>query len=238
MRASLTETTRAVDACAWRHLLARYLGVALLLVLVGCAGGTPVNPSLTITDDTKIDEATKRGISVINSGADPYQLFSNTSQDANVRIGSNVILRSAALCLPKDELAFRVAKHNDATEDGAKQAAQDALNDINTRVHFVAVLQTTKGRDPTSVKFQMATPSGQIYPALALEKPEFIRDIVSSSDIPATTLYGYNVYFQSTGSPGYPALDTSASALTLIIQDSGAEARLTFTVPAPPVTSQ
>ncbi len=207
-----------------------FLLAALASLTLGCSGGTPVNPALLLTDPQEIEDATKRGINMINTGADPYAVYGHTTKDVNLRLGSDIIVRSAAICLPKDELAFQVAMGGNTTEDGAKRAADAAVQQINRQVKFTVVLQIAKSHKPEDVTFELLASDPKPYPPVTVEKPQFIQDVSSAldPDIPPMTIYGYNVSFSTTGSPGFPAIDTSVSTLTLMIESAGTSTKVSF----------
>jgi len=207
-----------------------FLLAALASLTLGCGGGPQVNPALLITDPQEIEDATKRGINIINTGADPYAVYGHTTKEVNLRVGSDTIIRTAAICLPKDELAFQVAMGGDATEDGAKRVADAAVQQINRQVKFTVVLQIAKSHKPEDVTFELLASDPKPYPPVAVEPPQFIQDISSAldPDIPPMAVYGYNVSFSTTGSPGFPAIDTGATTLTLMIESGGTSTRVPF----------
>lgn len=204
----------------------------LCLLMLGCSSGSTVNPALTLKDPQAIEEATKRGIALIKNGGDPYTLFGRTTKQINERLGKDIIVRSASLCLPKDELAFRVAMAGDPSEEGAKRAANAALPQINRQVRFTVVLQLAKTRNPEEVTFELTTNLTKPYPPVAVEPPELISELSSAldPDITPMAVYGYNVYFATTGSPGFPAIDDTVSNLTLAINADGATSRASFSL--------
>jgi len=207
------------------------LGLAALLPLLvaGCASNVNMNPALKV-EPKDMEAAKQRGVGLLNAGADPYSVYSWTTKSVNVRVSGDVVLQDAALCLPKDEIAFAIAKSGDKSEAGVNRAAEEAAQRASNEVKFSVVLQVAKAKDPTSVQFEMRTNTGQSYPPLAVEAPTFIRDIVSALDptAPPGALYGYDVRFPARGSPGYPPIDISVSSVTLVVKDGQSEGSADF----------
>jgi hypothetical protein len=203
--------------------------VAALLLAAGCGSKTKVHPALILTDQQQIEEATKRGIRMINGGVDPYTLFGKTTREINERLGGGVIVRSVSLCLPQDELTFRVVMAGDPSDEGAKAAADAALQQINRQVRFTTVLQIAKTTRPEDVEFELLTIGGKPYPPVAVEPPEFIAEVPAyDANSPAAAVYGYNIYFPTTGSPGFPAIGEGTMTLTLVTKAEGASTKVAF----------
>jgi hypothetical protein len=228
---------RGSDWFTWgRRLTPAYLRLFAALVLLpaglGCATAPKLNPALEITDPKAIEEATQRGIRVIQNGGDPYSLFNRTTKEVNLRLGTDVIVRTAGICLAKDELAFEVAMAGDPSPEGAERVADAALPQINRQVRFTVVLQLAKSHSPEDVTFELQTQQPKPYPALAVEPPQFMKEISSALDpaAPVSAVYGYNVFFGTTGSPGYPALDTGVTSLNLVISAGGASTQVPFSL--------
>jgi len=209
----------------------RLVGLAgLLCVLVaGCASNVDLNPALKV-EPKDMEAAKQRGVGLLNAGADPYSVYNWTTKSVNERVTSEVILQDAALCLPKDEIAFAIAKSPDKSEEAVNRVAEEAAQRASQEIKFSLVIQVAKTRDPRSVQFEMRTNTGQSYPPLAVEEPIFIRDVTSALDpsIPPGAMYGYDVRFPARGSPGYPPIDTSVSTVTLVVKDGTAEGTAEF----------
>ena len=211
-------------------------GCALAVCCSGCGRGPAIAPALTLKDPQEIEKATKRGINIITSGSDPYAVFGRTTKEVNQSIGQGVIVRTAAICLPKEELAFQVAAAGDSTEAGAKRVADAALRQINRQVRFTVVLQVLKSFKPEEVEFELcASGLAKTYPPVAVDPPEFVADVSSAldPDIPPMAVYGYNAYFPTAGSPGFPTIDVTVRQLTLVIKAGGASAEVPFMLPSP-----
>jgi hypothetical protein len=205
--------------------------LASLALGPGCGGGVQVNPALLITDPQEIENATKRGITLIGTKSDPYSVYNHTTKDVNQWVGSDIIVRTAAICLPDDELAFQVAMGGDTSEEGAKRIADAAIPQINRQVKFTVVLQITKSHKPEDVTFELLGNDPKPYPPVAVEPPQFVQDIPSlDPDKPTMAVYGYNVYFSTTGSPGFPALDASVAKLNLLIESGGTSVKVPFSL--------
>jgi hypothetical protein len=210
-------------------------GCALAVCSSGCSRGPAVAPALTLKDPQEIEKATKRGISIITNGSDPYIVFGKTTKEVNQSIGQGVIVRTAAICLPKEELAFQVAVAGDPSEVGAKRVAEAALRQINRQIRFTVVLQVLKSFNPEEVEFELlASGLAKSYPPVAVDPPEFVADVSSAldPDIPPMAVYGYNAYFPTVGSPGFPAIDITVVKLTLVIKAGGASTEVPFNIPS------
>jgi len=224
------------DWALWRRLpFCRLCLLAWLVpgILLGCAGSQGnVNPQLQITERKDITAAVDRGKSLW--GRDPYLVYQGRrTQQVNNRLSQNVIVRTAFLSMPADEVAFTVASLPAGSDDQTiKQAVDAAVEKINRQLKFVVVLQLLATADPKQIAFGMKTDTGQDYPPVATAEPQLLQQVPASPEDgePATSMYRYQVYFQTVGSPGYPALDTGVTDLYLTVKDSGAQEDVHFSL--------
>ncbi len=209
--------------------LLRIAALLLALVVVGCSSNVTLNSAFLI-EPKDVDKAQERGVSLLNSGADPYSVYNWSTKSVNERVSSQIIVQDAALCLPKDEIAFAIVKQGDASETAVKRAVNQAVKQVSSEVKFSVVLQVSSGRDPKTVQFEMRTNNGGVYPPLAVEEPVMLRAVASVLDptAPPSAMYGYDVHFPLRGSPGYPPIDTSVSTLYLIVRDGQSESKIPF----------
>lgn len=205
--------------------------LVLLSLLSGCGNQVELNPAL-VAQPEDIDRGTAVGKSLIANGADPYQAFAAQMQDVNVRVSADVIIRQAAACWPRSEIAFEIAKQGDASDAGVQKALSEALQYLQGEIRFVVVLQLPDSRDPASIDFEMRALNTK-YPPIAVEKPIFVREVSSAldPDMPPSSLWSYNVSFPISGSPGYPPIDVSVSSLTVAVKDGESEAEICFSLP-------
>ncbi len=203
----------------------------LPLLSVGCAKKPrTMNSVFQIADQGDIDQAVQRGKSYRGN---PYAVYSaNHQQDPNFRVSPNVIVHHAILCMPSDEVAFAVASLPATTSDDAiSQKVDAAIDDINRQVKFVVDLQLTQNADPNAISFEMLTNAvTHPYPPVLAVKPQLLNNLPGSpeGDVAAGSLYRYVIYFETIGSPGYPALDFSVSSLDLVVKDGNQQAPVHF----------
>jgi hypothetical protein len=203
-------------------------------MLAGCSDRESVHPALRVEDD-EFEKAVERGRTIAATGGDPYKAYSFGTQQVNLRVSPAVIVREAACCWPKDEVAFLIAKDANGDASAVDRIAKRVRAQAERDLKFTVLIQMPKTRDPTAaVEFAMRSSTGCIYPPLAVESPVFIRDVSSAldPDMPAAAIYGYDVHFPIQGSPGYPKLGPETSELTLIVKDGEAHASVTFSMPA------
>jgi hypothetical protein len=207
------------------------LFLALLPMVSGCGNQVELNPAL-VPQQEDIDQGTAAGKALIAAGADPYQAFSRLMQDINIRVSADVVIRQAAVCWPRAEIAFEIAEQGDASDTGIQKAVTEALFRLRSELRFVVVVQIPDARDPASVGFEMRALSTS-YPPVAVEKPVLIRAVSSAldPDMPPSSLWSYDVSFPISGSPGYPPIDTNTTFVTLVVKDGEAEGDITVTFP-------
>jgi len=205
------------------------VGASLCLLLSGCSGKERYHSALVATDED-ISRGTSRGKSLIASGADPADAYKSRMVDVNVRVSSDVILRSAGVCMPADEIAYQIALGGDSSDNGVRHAVTSALKTIERQVRTAAIVQVAKSRDPASVDFALRTSPGTDYPPIAVEKPTFLREVKLTYDstAPAAALYSYVILFPSRGGPGVPPIGPTVSSLSLVVQDGPYEGKATF----------
>lgn len=214
------------------RVLAVLVAGAFAVLVAGCGKQADIHSALRIEDED-LERATRQGCTLINTGADPYDAYARDFRDVNVRLSPHVILRSAACCWPQDEVAFQVAQRGDASEEGAKQAAREAVALTERVLKFAVVLQMPKDREPGSLDFALQTSAGQEYPALEVEAPYLIRDAKSyyDDDAPSSGMYYYIVKFPVRGGGGIPPIGPEVQTLYLIVRDGDLEATAEFMMP-------
>jgi len=206
----------------------------VLLALVGCSNREVLHPAFRL-EEKDYERAVERGRSLVSCGDDPYRAYSRAGQDVSLRVSPDVVVRQAACCWPKDEIAFAIAKQGDASDVGVARAAKQARKRVQREVKFSVVLQMPKARDPATISFQMRSSVGQVYPPIAVETPVYLRDVSSAldPDMPAAALYSFDVHFPIRGSPGYPPIGPEVSYLQLIVEDGDSQATVDFPMPQP-----
>lgn len=217
---------------AWLLALCLALVAAWGLSLAGCANSEAIHPGLRLEDED-FDKAVERGRSIVSCGDDPYKAYSFDTQQVNLRVTQDVIVREAACCWPADEIAFRIAKQADGDTTAVDRIAKQTRREVERDLKFSVLIQIPKSRDPSTLKFAMRSSAGMEYPPIAVEQPVYVRDISTALDpnMPASALYGYDVHFPIQGSPGYAPISPQISTLTLVVRDGNAEASVSFNMP-------
>jgi len=205
------------------------LAIALAVVVLGCSSNVNLNAAFVLQPQD-IEKATERGVSLLKQGADPYSVYNWSTKSVNERVSTDVVVQDAALCLPKDEIAFAIVKQGDPADSAVNRAVNQTVKQVSSEVKFSVILQLATTRDPNTVQFEMQSSAGGKYPPLAVEEPALIRQVSSALDptAPPSALYGYDVYFPLRGSPGYPPIDTSVTTLYLVVKDGQAESKIPF----------
>jgi hypothetical protein len=208
--------------------------LSLILAAGGCSSRETLHPALQVSDQD-MTRAVNRGKSTIASGGDPADVFKWRLMDVNVRISADVILRSAGCCWPQDEVCYQVALGGDRSDAGVRRAVNKALRTIERELRCVATVQVPKDRDPASVDFALRTNLGVEYPPVAVETPQWVRDISPTFDksAPPAALYYYVVRFPIEGGPGVPPVGPNVRSLSLLVRDGEAEGSATFDLPRP-----
>ncbi len=208
------------------------LVLAWLLMLAGCSGESSINPVFR-PDDTQIQRAITSGKNAILGGVDPNSLLTSQMIDVNLRVSSEVILRSAGCCWPTQEVAYQIASAGDSTDAGIRKAVNAAKRVIEREMKCVATIQLPMNRDPGSITFALRTNTAVEYPPIAVEKPVFVREVTSIYDpsAPAGALYLYVVRFPVRGGPGVPPVGPNVSSLNFVVKDGESEAQVNFPIP-------
>ena len=218
---------------AWLSLVLLAFTAAATLLLAGCSDRESIHPALRV-EDAEFEKAVERGRTIAATGGDPYRAYSFGTQQVNLRVTPDVIVREAACCWPKDEIAFLVAKQANGDASAVDRVAKRVRDQVERDLKFTVLVQMPKSVDPnTAIQFAMRSSAGSEYPPLAVEQPVFIREVSSALDpeMPASAIYGYDVHFPIQGSPGYPKLGSEISELTLIVKDGDAQALVPFSMP-------
>jgi hypothetical protein len=213
-------------------LLAVFAGAALALAAAGCGNREAVHPALRLTADD-VNFAAERGRSIAASGGDPYQVFSTSTKTLMITVSAGMVVREAGICWPADEVAFEVAKSGAQTEADARIAARQAARTAERELRFWIVAEVPKGRDPTDVQFSLTTNTGAEYPPLAVQPPQYLRDVASvlGSTETGAGLYSYDIRFSIRGGPGYPAIGPNVSTLSLVVKQGPLSAAIPFSMP-------
>ncbi|MFB3883432.1 MAG: hypothetical protein ACE149_19375 [Armatimonadota bacterium] len=207
-------------------------GAALAILLAGCSNRAALHPGLRVQSQD-VERATKRGQSMIAAGEAPEDAFAYRTVDVSERLSSDVIVRSAGICLPVDRLVYEIAKSGDASDRGVRRAVSQATRAADRELMFVASVQLSQGYDPATIQFWLMTNSGTRYPPIAVETPVLLREVRPSFDPTAgmANLYYYVVHFPVSGGPGVPPIGPEVTSLTLIVSDGTSEARVEFPLP-------
>jgi len=202
---------------------------SLALLLNGCSAKERYHSALVVLDED-ISRGTSRGKSLIASGANPSDAYASRVHDVNIRVSSDVILRSAGLGLPADEIAYQIAAGGDSSDAGIRRAVASALKTMERELKAMAIVQVSKTRDPASVEFVLRSSTGTEYPPIAVETPTFLRDVTATYDPTAiaAALYAYTIHFPSRGGPGVPPIGPTVRSIALLVKDGEYEARADF----------
>jgi len=205
-----------------------------LAALVGCSGKQRIHPALVLTDDD-ITRGISRGKSLITSGADPTDAFSFRMVDVNQRVSTDVILRSAGLCMPQDEVAYEVAANGDTSDAGVRKAVTQAVKRTERELRAIAIVQVAKARDPASIGFVLESNTRVKYPATRIEAPTYIRDVSPgfAAAEPPAAMYFYTVFFPVRGGPGVPPVGPTVRSLSLAVKDGDFEGYTEFALRSP-----
>lgn len=207
--------------------------VSLAVSLSGCSAKERYHSALVVMDED-ISRGTSRGKSLVASGANPSDAYASRMDDVNLRVSSDVILRSAGIGLPADEVAYQIAVGGDSSDAGIRRAVTNAIKAMERELKAVAIVQVSKTRDPASVDFTLRSSTGTEYPPIAVETPAFLRDVTAAYDptAPASALYTYTIHFPSRGGPGVPPIGPTVRSISLLVKDGEYEARVDFPLPS------
>jgi len=202
---------------------------SLALLLNGCSAKERYHSALVVLDED-ISRGTSRGKGLIASGANPSDAYAYRVDDVNIRVSSEVILRSAGLGLPADEIAYQIAAGGDSSDAGIRRAIASAIKTMERELKAMAIVQVSKTRDPASIEFVLRSSTGTEYPPIAVETPTFLRDVTATYDPTATAaaLYAYTIHFPARGGPGVPPIGPTVRSLALLVKDGEYEARADF----------
>ena len=216
------------------RLLAAFACGLSLLIGVGCSSRAKLHPALR-ADDEVLKRAISRGKLWIASGEPPTRLLPRLLEDVNIRVSSQVILRSAGCWWPVDEIAFHIAQEGDSSDAGVRKAVRQALKVVERDLNFTVVVQLPKARDPASVEFLLRTSTGVTYPPLAVEKPVFMREVGYAFDptAPTSSMYYYVVHFPVRGGPGIAPVGQTVRFLYLVVKDGESEGTAKFPLRTP-----
>jgi hypothetical protein len=214
--------------------LAVIAAMALVLagLLTGCSNRAALHPALRV-QSKDVERATRRGQGLVDSGAAPEDAFAYRTVDVTERLSSEVIVRSAGICLPVDRLAYEIAKGGDSSERGTRRAISQASRAADRELMFVASVQLTQTFDPAGIQFRLRTNAATEYPPIAVDMPVLLREVRPSFDPAAAmaVLYYYVVHFPVSGGPGVSPIGPEVTSLTLVISDGTSEAMVEFPLP-------
>jgi hypothetical protein len=219
----------------WHSVRAAMLvGLLSGALLVGCSSKSRIHPALVLTDDD-ITRGVSRGKSLIAQGADPSDAFQFRLVDVNQRVSADVVLRSAGLCMPQDEVAYQVAVGGDTSDAGIRKAVAKAMKDTERQLRAIAIVQVSKARDPASIGFVLESNTRVQYPAIVVEAPAYIRDVspgFGQNEKPAA-MYFYTAFFPVRGGPGVPPVGPTVRSLSLAVKDGDSEGYTEFALQTP-----
>ena len=109
------------------------------LLLSGCSAKENYHSALVVLDED-ISRGTSRGKSLVASGAHPSDAYASRVDDVNIRVSSDVILRSAGLGLPADEIAYQIAAGGDSSDAGIRRAVASALKTMERELKAMAIV--------------------------------------------------------------------------------------------------
>jgi hypothetical protein len=226
---------RTCRSASWTAaaLLASAL-LALALAAPGCGGKEKIHPALRVEGE-ELDRAIRRGKGLVSRGADPYEAFTRGTVDVSERISADVILWSAGICWPSEQVAFQIAEAGDASDAGIRRAVREAVKLVERELRCTATVQLPTSRDPADIQFRLRSNTGVEYPPLAVETPIFIRETASilNPNAPSSAIYYYVVRFPIRGGPGVPAIGPQVNSLFLVLNDGLGEATAEFRLPRP-----
>ncbi len=203
--------------------------VSLALLLSGCSTKERYHSALLVLDED-ISRGRSRGERLISRGANPSDAYASRMEDVNIRVSSDVILRSAGLCLPVDEIACQIAAGGDPSDAGIRRAVASAIKTVERELKAIAIVQVSKTRDPASIDFVLRSSTGTEYPPIAVEAPTFLREVTALYDptAPPAVLYAYTIHFPCRGGPGVPAIGPTVRSITLVVKDGEYSAMAIF----------
>jgi len=202
---------------------------SLALLLSSCSAKERYHSALVVLDED-ISRGTSWGKSLIASGANPSDAYASRMDDVNIRVSSDVILRSAGLGLPADEIAYQIAAGGDSSDAGVRRGVASAIKTMERELKAMAIVQISKTRDPASIEFVLRSSTGTEYPPIAVETPTFLRDVTATYDptAPAAALYAYTIHFPARGGPGVPPIGPAVRSLALLVRDGEYEGAVDF----------
>ena len=208
--------------------------LACLIGFVGCTDKERVHPALRIEGE-RLDQAIRRGKSMISKGSNPDDALIGRLTDVNLRVSPDVILRQASCTMPDAEVAYEICKAADPSDGGVRRAVNTALKCIERELKCCAFVQVDAARDPNSIEFFLRTNLAQEYPPILVDSPVFVRDVMPAYDPNAkpAKMYRYVAHFPVQGGPGVPPIGPNVSTLSLVVRDGDGEAKVSFPLKEP-----
>jgi len=140
-----------------RWMTATALSAALL---AGCSAlRGPVNPMFRL-GPREIERATLLGKTY---AGDPNTAYAHGNLHANQLVNTAVYLETVQFCLPREELAYQVAKVANQGDAAVQRATNETLRVVSTYVKVVIHASVAKGKDPNSFQYQLKTDEGFTY---------------------------------------------------------------------------
>jgi hypothetical protein len=203
-------------------------------LLSGCSNRGELHPALRIDRD-QLDWAIERGKHLVVTKKDPEEAFNRGAQDVNIRVSPYVVIRQATCRWPADEIVYAIAQGGDASDAAIRSAVDNAMGDCERQIRFRVVVQVPDSYQSSDLTFALRTNMGQEYPPLAIEAPTRLRPVVSALDpnLPASSMWAYEVRFPTQGCPGLPVIGKRVSGLDLIVKDADCEGVVSFRMQTP-----
>ena len=227
-------STRSRSIRPHHALLILVLVCSGFALLSGCSNRGELHPALRVDRD-QLDWAMQRGKHLVVTKQDPEEAFNRGTQDVSIRVSPHVVIRQATCRWPADEIVYAIAQGGDASDAAIRSAIDNAMDNCERQIGFRIVVQVPDSYQSSDLTFALRTNIGQEYPPLAVEAPTRLRPVISAldPDLPASSLWAYEVRFPTQGCPGLPVIGKRVNGLDLIIRDADLEGVVNFRMQTP-----
>ena len=204
----------------------RWMTALSAALLAGCSAlRGPVNPMFRL-GPSEIEQATMLGKAYAGQPSTAY-VYGNIQ--ANQLVNTAVYLETVRFCLPREELAYQIAKVANQGDAAVQRATDETLQVVTTYLKVVVHASVAKGKDPNSLQYQLKTDENLIYyPDVT---PSVSQIAGQGGPYGGGDFYEITVLFPVLGHKNTPPIGPKAKSFVFTLLDGSDRAEVKFDLP-------
>ena len=204
----------------------RWMTALSAALLAGCSAlRGPVNPMFRLTP-SEIEHATMVGKAYAGQPGTAY-VYGNIQ--ANQLVNTAVYLETVQLCLPREELAYQIAKVANQGDAAVQRATDETLRVVTTYLKVVVHASVAKGKDPNSLQYQLKTDENfTYYPDVT---PSVSQIAGQGGPYGGGDRYEITVLFPVLGHKNTPPIGPKVKSFVFTLLDGSDRAEVKFDLP-------